>query len=656
MRWWHDMDVIESSKTKGNPERMQTTVFVSYSREDQARALPIIQLIEAAGFATWWDGLLEGGERFSHTTEDALNRAKAVVVLWSKAAVQSHWVHDEATRGRDRRVLVPLSLDGSDPPLGFGQFQVINLARAKITTEDPAVQSLLRSVAALHEKTVDLPVAKPARSALITRRGAMVGGLSLAAAGGGFLLWNSGLFGGGAKGNSVAVLPFDNLSGDPEQRYFSDGLASEIRSNLSRNALLEIVGQTSSNQFRDHDGDARSIARELQVSFLLDGNVQKMGDRLKIATDLIDGRTGISKWAQTFERQLSDVFAVQSEIAIAVAGALSIAMDSHSADQPSVQVGGTKSLAAFDAFLRGRDLFEAHVDEGSERAALALLDQSIALDTKYAAPRALRSRSLAIIANQFATAGERKTLYSEAVAEAKRATEIAPTFAPAFAALGYALFYGGLDAKAARQPYERAHALAKSDVDVLSRYAVYCARTGRFNDADVAINRAAALDPLNPSIFKSAGNIKYAAKSYEEAIAFGRKALALNPKRSTIHGDIGNAYFMLGNLDKAESEFFQETNTLLSLPGEAIIAHKRGKTDEAADQLAALVTEHGDNALYQQAQIYAQWGDIENAFAALVKAYITADSGLVYLLNDPLLDPLRNDPRYKKLLMDLKFV
>ena len=261
-QWWHDMDVIEGSKIKGSPERMQTTVFVSYSREDQARALPIIQLIEAAGFATWWDGLLEGGERFSHTTEDALNRAKAVVVLWSKAAVQSHWVHDEATRGRDRRVLVPLSLDGSDPPLGFGQFQVINLARAKITAEDPAVQSLLRSVAALHEKSVDLPVAKRGRNALISRRGAMVGGLSLAAAGGGVLLWNSGLFGDGATGNSLAVLPFDNLSGDPEQRYFSDGLASEIRSNLSRNALLEIVGQTSSNKFRDHDGDARSIARE----------------------------------------------------------------------------------------------------------------------------------------------------------------------------------------------------------------------------------------------------------------------------------------------------------------------------------------------------------------------------------------------------------
>ena len=104
-----------------------STIFFSYARDDQARALPIIRLIEQAGFSVWWDGLLEGGERFSRTTEDALDRAKAVVVLWSKTSAQSHWVHDEATRGRDRRVLVPLSIDGSSPPLGFGQFQVIDL-------------------------------------------------------------------------------------------------------------------------------------------------------------------------------------------------------------------------------------------------------------------------------------------------------------------------------------------------------------------------------------------------------------------------------------------------------------------------------------------------------------------------------------------------
>lgn len=640
----------------GSASPEETSVFFSYSREDQARALPIIRLIEASGFNLWWDGLLEGGERFSRKTEEALDRAKAVVVLWSKSSVHSHWVGDEATRGRDRRILVPLSLDGAEPPLGFGQFQVIDLTNARMNMDDVSIQRMVRAIAALHDRSVELPSSRRHRLPALNRRTAIGGGLAVAAAASGVALWKGGLFEGGATRNSVAVLPFDNLSGDPEQRYFSDGLTSEIRSQLSRNALLEIVGQTSSSQFREHDGDARSIARELHVSFLLDGNVQKSGDRLKIATDLIDGKTGISKWSQTFERELSDIFAVQSEIATAVAGALSVAIDSKAQGKKAKQVGGTQSLTAFDAYLRGRDLFESHVDESSERAALAKFDQAIAIDPQYAAARAMRSRALSVIANQYATAGERKALYAEAGSEARRATDIAPDFAAGFAALGYALFYGGLDARAARAPYERSYELANSDVDVLGRYAVYCARTGRFEDAEVAINRASALDPLNPSMFKAAGNIKYAASSYQEAIGFAHKALALNPKRSTLHGDIGNAYLMLGNLDKAQDEFGQETNNLLALPGKAIVAAKRGDKAATDALLAALIEEFGDNALYQQAQVLAQSGDVEKAFAALDRAYVTADSGLVYLLNDPFLEPLRNDPRYKKLLGQMKFV
>ena len=643
--------------TASDPETPEpTSVFFSYSREDQTKALPIIRLIEAAGFSIWWDGLLEGGERFSRATEEALNRAKVVVVLWSKASVHSHWVSDEATRGRDRRILVPLSLDGTEPPLGFGQFQVIKLAGAKMNLDDAAIQRMVRAIAGLHDTAAQPVSSVPIRAPLLNRRTAIGGGLAVAAAAGGLAVWKGGLLGGGATKNSVAVLPFDNLSGDPAQRYFSDGLASEIRSQLSRNALLEIVGQTSSNQFRENDGDALVIARELHVSYLLDGNVQKSGDRLKIATDLIDGKTGISKWSQTFERQLSDIFAVQGEIAAAVAGALSIAIDARMAGKKTLQIGGTQSLSAFDAYLRGRDLFEAHIDESSERAALAKFEQAISIDPEYAAARAMRSRALSVIANQYATANERKDLYGEAVTEARRATTIAPDFAAGFAALGYALFYGRLDAKAARAPYERGYQLALSDVDVLSRYAVYCARVGRFGDAETAINRASALDPLNPTMFKSAGNIKYAAKAYDEAIALAREALALNPKRSTLHGDIGNAYIMLGDLEQAETEFDRETNNLLALPGRAIVAAKGGNLSQSKQHLALLIEEFGDNALYQQAQVYAQSGDPEKAFAALDRAYVTADSGLVYLLNDPFLNPLRDDPRYKKLSEQLKFV
>lgn len=633
-----------------------STVFFSYSRDDQARAMPIIRQLEAAGFAVWWDGLLEGGERFSRATEDALNRAKAVVVLWSKVAVQSHWVHDEATRGRDRGILVPLSLDGTEPPLGFGQFQVISLAKAKITPQDAQIQRLVRAVGALHDKAAVAPIQPSLRAPLISRRAAIGGGIALAAAGGGALLWQSGLLGSGATANSIAVLPFRNLSGDPAQRYFSDGLASEIRALLSRNPLLETAGQTSSNQFRDLAGDTRSVARKLGVAFLLYGEVQKMGDRLKVATFLDDGTTGTNVWSEIFERQLADVFAVQSEVAGAVTRELSAVMDQQGDARKDVQVGGTASLAAFDAFLRGRDLFEAHINEASERGALAQFDAAIALDADYAAARAARSRSLAVIANQFAGTSERKALYAQAVDEARRATKLAPNFAPGFAALGYALFYGRLDAAAAKPAYDRAFALTQSDVDVIARYAVYCARTGRNGEADAAITRAAALDPLNSTMFKSAGNIKYAAGDYDAAIGHGRKALELAPTRSTLRGDIGNALLMQGKIDEAEVEFAAETNNLLALPGRAIVAHKRGQTAGVEAALAALVQEFGDNSLYQQAQILAQSGKGDDAFAALDKAWAATDSGLVYLRSDPFLAPLHDDARYKTLLRKLKFV
>ncbi len=644
----------DSRASIGEKPTAPTSVFFSYSREDRSRALPIIRLIEESGFPTWWDGLLEGGERYSRATEEALNRARAVVVLWSKASVGSHWVHDEATRGRDRGLLVPIALDGSEPPLGFGQFQVIDLAKARLRPDDPQVQKMLRAIAALHNQP--LPVAAPAATGLrIDRRKAIGGGIAALAVAGGLAAWKSGLLGSGAAGNSIAVLPFANLSGDPAQQYFSDGLAAEIRAQLSRNALLEIAGQISSNQFLEGGVDDRTIARKLGVAFLLSGTVQKIGDQLKVTTALIDGRDGKNAWSSVFERRLADVFAVQSEIAGAVARELSVTIDERQDGGKAKQVGGTESLAAFDAYLRGKDLFEAHENEASDRAALAKFEQAIALDPDYAAARASRSRSLAVIANQYAAAAQRRLLYGEAIAEARRATELAPDYAYGFIALGYALFYGRLQAKEARAPYEQAVKLGAGDVDVLSRYAVYCARTGRFAEADTAIARAAALDPLNASMFKSAGNIKYAARSWSEAIDYARKALDISPKRSTLRGDIGNALLMAGDLKQAEAEFALETNNVLALPGKAILAHRRGDAAGADAAFAALVAEFGDNGLYQQAQVLAQRGQTDAAFAALDQAQAEADSGLVYLLNDPLLDPIRPDPRFNILLRRFGF-
>jgi TolB-like protein/Tfp pilus assembly protein PilF len=640
--------------TSGAP----TTVFVSYSRADRSRAIPIIQALEAAGFSVWWDGLLEGGERYSRTTAAALDSARAVVVLWSGTSADSHWVHDEATRARDRRCLVPVSIDGTPPPLGFGQFQTIDIPAGRRRAE--ALDQMVRAVAALHDRPAP-PVSVPRRGLLarpVDRR-LVLGGAVVAVGAAAGAAWWSGLVGAPeATGRSVAVLPFENLSGDPGKAYFSDGVAAEVRGELARNPLLQVAAQASSNKFRNSAQDAKAIARSLRVAYLLDGNVRPAGPMVRVSAELIDGRTGFSQWSQTFEGAMADVFAVQEQIARSVAGALSAQVEKKEAGSGKGDhraTGGTTNLAAYDAYLRGRELFDRSADEAGDRAALASFERSIEADPAYAQAHAARSRSLAVIGNQYDQGDRRKATYAAAVDAANRAVQLAPDLADAQSALGFALFYGRLDGRAARAPFERSAVLGHGDADVLSRYALYCARCGRFDAARPAIARAAALDPLNARTFRLVGEVEYSARRYAEAIPPIRRALLLNPALSVAHASIGASLMMLGRLDEARAEYESEPNSLFKLVGTAIIARRQGRETDAKAALGSLQAEHGDNGLYQQAQVRAQWGEKAPALALLERAFATADAGLMYLRNDPFVDPLRADPAFIHLLGRLGF-
>jgi TolB-like protein/Tfp pilus assembly protein PilF len=646
-----DADVAgDGSKPAGS------TIFLSYARADQKSALPIIKMLEAAGYSVWWDGLLEPGERFSRTTEDALERAKAVIVLWSKTSTASHWVHDEATRGRDRRCLVPISIDGSEAPLGFRQFQVIDVSKAKPTTQAPAYQAVLRAVAALHDRPYEALPAAAISAPVISRRVAIGGVVILAA--GGAAAWLAGLIGGSSvSATSVAVLPFANLSGDPDQAYFSDGLAAEIRSQLARNQLLQVAAQASSNMFRERTDDARTISRKLRVAYYLDGNVRRAGDVVKVSAELINGKTGTAEWEESFERPLANIFAVQSEIASRVASALSAEMDPTKAkDADAKQLGGTKSVAAFDAYLRGKDLYDAGIDETSDRQALAKFEEAIAADGGYAAAYAAKSRSLSVIANLYASGADRRGLFDAAVVAGRRAVALAPDYAEAHSALGFAIAFGQLNMKAARTAYERSYALGKGDADVLSRYAVFRSRFGEYAPANQAILQSSALDPLNARTFRSIGDISYGAGRYDEAVAAYEKALSLNPKLGGAHAAIGFSRLMQGKLAEAERAFAADSSTERQLTGKALIENRKGKKSAAEQALAQMRREFGDKSHYQYAQIYAQWGDADKAISELQLARAKDDSGLVTMYNDPLLTPLRKRPEFSSLLKSLGFV
>jgi TolB-like protein/Flp pilus assembly protein TadD len=634
-----------------------STIFLSYARADQKRALPIISMLEACGYSVWWDGLLEPGERFSRTTEDALERAKAVVVLWSKASTASHWVHDEATQGRDRRCLVPISIDGSEAPLGFRQFQVIDVSKARPTAQAPAYQAVLRAVAALHDRPYDAPVAAATSGPTISRRVAIGGGAAVLVVGGA-AAWLTGLIGGSSvSATSVAVLPFANLSGDPDQVYFSDGLAAEIRSQLARNELLQVAAQASSNMFRERKDDARTISRKLRVAYYLDGNVRRDGENVKVSAELVNGKTGTTEWEDSFERPMANIFVVQSEIATRVASALSVEIDpNRPKDADGKQLGGTKSVVAFDAYLRGKDLYDAGIDEASDRQALAKFEEAITADGQYAAAHAARSRAMSVIANLYAIGTERRSMFDAAAVAARRAVELAPEYAEAHSALGFAVAFGQLNMKAAKIPYERSYALGRGDADVLSRYAVFRSRLGEYAPANQAILQSSALDPLNPRTFRSIGDINYGAGRYDEAVAAYEKALSLNPKLSGAYAAIGFARLMQGKLPDAERAFASESGKERQLIGKALVEHRKGNVALAEQALAELRGESGDKNLYQYAQIYAQWGDTDKAIAELQKARVADDSGLVLIFNDPLLEPLRKRPEFSGLLKSLGFV
>lgn len=633
-------------------------VFVSYSRDDRETVLPIIRALENSALTVWWDGLLEAGTVFLQTTEQALEQADAVLVVWTKTSVNSNWVRDEATIGRDTSRLVPITTDGSLPPLGFRQFHVVDLSSWKNKADAPEFQNVIQSIrASMGEPHSGHPPAPaPAKRQVITRRSALAAGVATVAAGA-VWAWTSGWITGGtaaAAASSIAVMPFNNLSGDPSQDYFAAGLSEELRSTLSLNPQLLVAAKTSSNLLQEQQLDSKAIAHKLNVSHILVGSVRRSGDTVRISTQLVDGLTGFESWSESFDRTMTDIFAIQDEIATAVADSL-VAEISQSARASGQLIGGTQSAEAYDNYLKGKALYDLTRDEKTYRSALAHFDDAIRLDSNYAAAYAARSRTLTVIANRLTTKDELEAYYDQAIAAARQATKLAPSLAVAQAALGFVLLNGRLDIKAASEPYQKSYKLGFGNADILSTYAVFAARTSKFEDARIAIGRALKLDPLNSSTFRNAGIVEFAARDFDAAISYFEKSLSINPDSSALNFMLGDIAIMREQYDEAEKFFRAEPDEIFRQRGLAIIAQKRGQTEKAQEIMAAMIASTGDTSLLEQAEILAQWGDLDRATQALIKAYEDGNSGLVLMHNDPLLDPLRNDRRFKDLQLKLGF-
>lgn len=635
-------------------ESSQPTIFLSYAHDDRSRAQLLAAALAERGYTVWWDALIEGGAQFARSIREALEAADAVVVLWSKTSVDSDWVCDEAAQGRDRRRLVPLSLDGSLPPLGFRQYQTIDLARWRGKAASPQIDAIDRAISGAIGR---VPVEGRARRLLqplqVDRRRAMIVAASagVAIAGGGALFaWRDDLFGPGTGERTIAVLPFKNLSGDAGQAYLSDGLTEEIRAALARNPALQVLAATTSNTVRDRRESATSIADKLRVAYLLEGSVQRAGDVVRVAIDLTDGKTGFSQWSERVDRKLTDIFAFQTEIARTVSNALSVRM---ATEDPAP--GGTRNVAAYEAYLRGKSLYNLSKDEATDRKAKALYENAIAADPDFALAHAALSRVLSSIASAYAPAPEIKSTFAAAVAEGRKAVALSPKLAEAHLAVGYAIFAGQLDIKRSRISYDQAYRYGRGSADNLLLYALYTVRARRFAEAQAAIERALALDPLNPRTHRAAGIIGFATRAYDRAAGHFRRALELNPAMSNAHAFLGACLIQTGKLGEARAALALEPSAMFRLTGLAILEHRAGNREAAQRAFDLLVKDVGDAALYQQAEVMAQWQRPDEAMALLRRARTVGDSGLTAIVSDPLLDPLARDPRFLAFVREIGF-
>ena len=445
---------------------------------------------------------------------------------------------------------------------------------------------------------------------------------------------------------SVAVLPLLNESGDPKDEYFSDGLSEELIAALAQINGLKVIGRSSSFRFKDRHEEPKAIGEKLGVSTLLEGTVRKQDDRVRIVAELVNAADGIALWTRTFDRELKDIFAVQAEIAAAVAESLKVTL--LGSDEQSTN-SATKSTEAHNAYLQGHFHFQRRNLEDF-RKAVSYFDEAIRLDPDYALAYAERSEAWSFIGD---LTGQRATAWLKAKSDAEKAVEIAPSLAEAHAALGWVRFFIDWKFTEGLSELKRAKELSPANPtanDLLARVIVYL---GRVDEAERQARQAVELDPLSVTAQGNLGRVLFVAGKLDEADAVARKAADLQPSAAGNH-----RYQVLVAVERGDGETALREAQLEPDEGYrrfelALAQYVRGDRAAADAALADLIANGRDQLAYQIAEVYAVRGETDKAFEWLQISFDNHDTGTLSFLIDPLLRDLRTDPRYKSLLTKL---
>jgi TolB-like protein/tetratricopeptide (TPR) repeat protein len=451
---------------------------------------------------------------------------------------------------------------------------------------------------------------------------------------------------------SVAVLPFSDLSASRDQGYLSEGLSEEISSALARLPGLRVAGRTSAATFRESRLDLKTIGRELGVGAVLEGSVRTDGDQVRVSAQLVDVRQGYQLWTRTFDRKLTDVFAVQDEIADAVAGALEVKLLGEPASRTRAR--RTAIPEVYAEFLRGRKLDREDSGE-SARLAVATYERALALDPGYApAWAALASAVFWGYANYGDDPVALEAARARAMAAADRAVALAPDLADGYAARGFLHASFTWNWAAARADLEKALALSPGSAEFhlrLGRHVL--APVGRLEDARAELLLATRLDPLSPSAWSGLAAVQLALDDLRQARRAALRSLELLPRQDFAATYLAAVELLEGRPSQALEVTDLCSEELFRLQLRALALHALGRTREAQEALESLEEDHAADGAFQVATVHAWFGDRERAFAWLERAYQARDGGLMDLRLEPLLAPLRGDPRYPALLRRL---
>jgi|HubBroStandDraft_1064217.scaffolds.fasta_scaffold12111_2 TolB-like protein/tetratricopeptide (TPR) repeat protein len=665
-------------------------VFVSYASQNAATANALVTALERQGLKCWIAPRdVAPGALYADEIINAINGTKVLVLVLSENAVASPHVGKELERASSKRKpivtlrtdtallttafeyflsesqWIDIAADGTE--IAFGK--VVTAVRRRMTpasgvsslagserfaprrspTGRKRFRLIIATVAALcvalvwmaidriRSSRLDEPVAPPATQPTAAAIAPQPAPFT-------------------PPPHSVAVLPFVNMSGDAKQEYFSDGISEELLNALSRLNDLQVVARTSSFAFKGKDVDVSTIAHKLNVGAILEGSVRRAGDRVRITVQLVNALSGFRLWSQTYDRKWVDVLNVQTEVATAVAQQLEGKLTDS--DVEKIELGGTKSQVAYEAYLHGAQLGNLADDEKGYRAALKEYDRAIALDANYAAAYVGRAFMLTDLEFYADDSKGRRQVQGDAIAAARHAVTLAPDFGQAHLVLGIIFETGLLDLSGAAPEYERALALAPGSASVQRNIAPFYIEIGHVAQAITAARRAVSLDPQNWASHQMLSVVLYYARRYPEAQAALQDADTLSPGSHELNKWL-TAFLLASGENQHALQLCESTATPLDegtrYPCLAVAYHALGRQTEAEQELDKLRALAGDNGAYVYAEIYAQWGDKPAALRWLSKAAELRDPSLPTLRVDWMLDPIRDEPGYKAIEARMNF-